>query len=353
MIRIAAGDKLSLKQADITPKGWAVEVRLYAEDPSRGFLPAIGKLTRYREPQGEGVRVDSGVHEGGEISIYYDPMIAKLIGYGKTREVALQNLADGLDDYVIEGLSHNRQFLRHMTDHTAFRKGDFTTGFIADEYPEGYTPGAPDEDVLLTQMRGLAVLMVAEYGDRMAMLGGPQALAKADQRFVTRDEAGETTAIWDRQKKQVEIDGQPLIFDGNPDRHGRLFRGMINDQPVIMQCRHHAARVEVMAGAYRIEVHVLPERMRPYLALMPEQDIGGGAAEICAPMPGLLTKMLISVGDQINPGDDIAVIEAMKMENLLKSDVSGMVGEILANAGETVAADQPLVRLTPPDDADS
>jgi propionyl-CoA carboxylase alpha chain len=346
MIRIAAGDKLSLKQADIKPKGWAVEVRLYAEDPSRGFLPAIGKLTRYREPQGEGVRVDSGVHEGGEISIYYDPMIAKLIGYGKTRDAALQNLADGLDDYVIEGLAHNRQFLRHVADHPAFRQGDFTTAFIAEEYPDGYTPGAPDEALLLAQMRGLAVLMVAEYGDRMAMLGGPQALAKADQQFFTSDEAGETTAIWDRQKKLVEINGQPLIFDRSPDRDARLFRGMINDQPVVMQCRHHAARVEVMAGAYRIEVHILPERMRPYQALMPEQGTGGGAAEICAPMPGLLTKMLVSVGDQINPGDDIAVIEAMKMENLLKSDVSGIIGEIVASAGETIAADQPLVRLT-------
>jgi propionyl-CoA carboxylase alpha chain len=353
MIRIAAGEDLPLKQADITPKGWAVEVRLYAEDPSRGFLPAIGKLTRYREPQGDGIRVDSGVHEAGEISIYYDPMIAKLIGYGKTRDAALQKLAQGLDHYVIEGLAHNRQFLRHVTDHPAFRKGDFTTGFIADEYPDGYTASAPDDAALLLEMRGLAVLMVAQYGDRMAWLGGSEALAKAERQFFVSDAAGEATAIWDRDQQMVEIDGQSLTFEGRPDRDARLFTGTINGKPVVMQCRHHAARVEVMAGAHRIEVHVLPERVRHYQALMPELGAGGGAAEICAPMPGLLSKMLVSVGDQVNPGDDVAVIEAMKMENLLKADVSGMVGEILATAGETVAADQPLVRLTQPDDADS
>jgi len=344
---------LPLKQADITPKGWAVEVRLYAEDPSRGFLPAIGKLTRYREPQGDGIRVDSGVHEAGEISIYYDPMIAKLIGYGKTRDAALQKLAQGLDHYVIEGLAHNRQFLRHVTDHPAFRKGDFTTGFIADEYPDGYTASAPDDAALLLEMRGLAVLIVAQYGDRMAWLGGSEALAKAERQFFVSDAAGEATAIWDRDQQMVEIDGQSLTFEGRPDRDARLFTGTINGKPVVMQCRHHAARVEVMAGAHRIEVHVLPERVRHYQALMPELGAGGGAAEICAPMPGLLSKMLVSVGDQVNPGDDVAVIEAMKMENLLKADVSGMVGEILATAGETVAADQPLVRLTQPDDADS
>ncbi len=353
MIRIAAGEDLPLKQADIAPKGWAVEVRLYAEDPSRGFLPAIGKLTRYREPKGEGIRVDSGVHEAGEISIYYDPMIAKLIGYGNTREAALQKLAHGLDQYVIEGLAHNRQFLRHVTDHPAFRQGDFTTGFIADEYPDGYTPGAPDDAELLAEMRGLAVLMVAQYGDRMALLGGPDALAKAEQYFFISDAAGEIAAIWDREQQAVTLDNQQLVFGGSPDRDARLFRGTINGKSVVMQCRHHAARVEVMAGAHRLEVHVLPQRVRAYQALMPEDGTGSGAGEICAPMPGLLTKMLVSVGDQVNPGDDVAVIEAMKMENLLKADVSGVVGETLAHAGETVAADQPLVRLTQPDDAET
>ena len=341
MFRIANNEKLPFKQGAIKPKGWAIEVRLYAEDPARGFLPAIGQLARYSAPSGDGIRVDSGVHEGGEISIYYDPMIAKLIGYGKTRAEACARLGAGLDAYVIEGLAHNRQFLRHVLGQKDFAKGNFTTNFIAEKYPEGYRPAAPDDANLCAKMRALAVLMVAEYGDRMALISE----GEGETQFTLKDEAGAATAIWHRATQAVEISGKRIKIEGSFNRHSRLFEGTMNGEATVMQCRHHAAKVEIMAGAHRLEVHILPERLKHLQELMPAPETGSGAAEIRAPMPGLLTKILVKTGDKIRAGDDVAVIEAMKMENLLKADEGGIVAEILAEAGEVIATDQTLIRL--------
>ncbi|MGB1036247.1 MAG: biotin/lipoyl-containing protein, partial [Candidatus Puniceispirillales bacterium] len=347
MIRIAAGETLTLTQDKITPKGWAVEVRLYAEDPSRGFLPAIGQLTRYREPDDmTGIRIDSGVHEAGEISIYYDPMIAKVIGYGKTRDAALDYLGAGLDRYVIEGLAHNRQFLRHIIDHPQFRKGDMTTGFIADEYPQGYTPSAPENTDQLAAMRAVAVQLVASRLDRMAAIGG----AVPEREYWLNDAAGTCIAIWDAVTNTVTMDGNVIEITGTPDRDSRRFDGAINGKAMAMQIWHHAARVEIMLGAHKLAVHILPHRISHLQALMLDNTTGSGAVEITAPMPGLMSRIMVSVGDQITAGDDVAVIEAMKMENLLKSTETGIVKEVLVGAGETVAADQPLIILADPAD---
>ncbi|MGB2303959.1 MAG: biotin/lipoyl-containing protein, partial [Candidatus Puniceispirillales bacterium] len=347
MIRIAAGETLALTQDKITPKGWAVEVRLYAEDPSRGFLPAIGQLTRYREPDDmTGIRIDSGVHEAGEISIYYDPMIAKVIGYGKTRDAALDYLGAGLDRYVIEGLAHNRQFLRHIIDHPQFRKGDMTTGFIADEYPQGYTPSAPEDSEQLAAMRAVAVQLVASRLDRMAAIGG----AVPEREYWLNDAAGTCIAIWDAVTNTVTMDGNVMEITGTPDRDSRRFDGAINGKAMAMQIWHHAARVEIMLGAHKLAVHILPRRISHLQAFMLDNTTGSGAVEITAPMPGLMSRIMVSAGDQITAGDDVAVIEAMKMENLLKSTETGIVKEVLVGAGETVAADQPLIILADPAD---
>ena len=316
MIRIAAGETLTLTQDKITPKGWAVEVRLYAEDPSRGFLPAIGQLTRYREPDDmTGIRIDSGVHEAGEISIYYDPMIAKVIGYGKTRDAALDYLGAGLDRYVIEGLAHNRQFLRHIIDHPQFRKGDMTTGFIANEYPQGYTPSSPEDMDQLAAMRAVAVQLVASRLDRMAAIGG----AVPEREYWLNDAAGTCIAIWDAVTNTVTMDGNVIEITGTPDRDSRRFDGAINGKAMAMQIWHHAARVEIMLGAHKLAVHILPRRISHLQAFMLDNTTGSGAVEITAPMPGLMSRIMVSVGDRITACDDVAVIEAMKMENLLKS----------------------------------
>ena len=343
MIRIASGEKLTLKQADIKPQGWAMEARVYAEDPSRGFLPSIGRLTRYQEPSGEGVRVDSGIAEGGEISMFYDPMIAKLITHGKTRGEAIDRLADALDGYVIDGLGHNRQFLRHVCDNADFRAGKMTTGFIGEVYPDGYTPGVA-KDQALGQMRALAVLLVADRMARVAKIGGSIGGGKAETQFRCYDDGGESDAsISFGDDITVMIDGTAYQFTDLPNQSARLFNGQINGQSVQIQYRRQAETVKMMMAADRLDVLVLPARAAAAQALMPVRDDAAGAMQVVAPMPGLLTKLLVKAGDSVNAGDDVAVIEAMKMENLLKADAGGIVAEIHAAEGDNLMVDQPIL----------
>ena len=343
MIRIAAGEKLSLKQSEIKPNGWAMEARVYAEDPSRGFLPSIGRLTRYQEPSGEGVRVDSGIAEGGEISMFYDPMIAKLITHGKTRDEAIDRLAGALDGYVIDGLGHNRQFLRHVCDNADFRKGDMTTGFIAEVYPDGYTPAVASGDAL-GQMRALAVLLVADRMARVARIGGGINGGQVETQFRCYDDGGEVEAsVRFDDAITINIDGTDYQFEDLPNQSARLFQGTINGKTVQIQYRRRAETVHMMMAADRLDVLVLPARAAAAQALMPVRDDTAGAKQVVAPMPGLLTKLLVKAGDSVNAGDDVAVIEAMKMENLLKADAGGVVAEIHAAEGDNLMVDQAIL----------
>ena len=346
MIRIASGEKLTLKQEAIKPKGWAMEARVYAEDPSRGFLPSIGRLTRYQEPSGEGVRVDSGIAEGGEISMFYDPMIAKLITHGKTREEAIYRLADALDSYVIDGLGHNRQFLRHVCDNKAFRKGDMTTGFIGEVYPEGFTPPQASGKALAV-MRAFSTLLIADRMARVAAIGG----GKMVSAFRLYDGAGEADGHFDLgEAVTITVDGEAFEFSDWPDQSSRLFEGSINGQAVRIQYQRKAETVAMMMGYEALSVLVLPARMAAAQALMPVADTTKGAKQVVAPMPGLLTKLLVAAGNTVNAGDDVAIIEAMKMENLLKADAGGVVAEIHAAEGENLMVDQPILSFA--DDSD-
>ena len=348
MIRIAAGEKLSLSQKDIKPKGWAMEARVYAEDPSRNFLPSIGPLKRYAEPAGEGIRVDSGIADGGEISMFYDPMIAKLISHGKDRLEAIDRLAGALDRYVIEGPGHNRQFLRHVCDHPQYRSGDMTTAFIGDEYPEGYTPGAPEGEMRLNVL-ALAALVVAERQARIMAIGG--GMPETQWQLYAGDEMVEARVTLDGgdQAAHIEIDGQTMVFGQLPNLSARLYDGQINGKSVAIQYRKMAETVSLMAGATTLDVLVLPARAVAAQALMPARDTGSGAARISAPMPGLLSRLVVKVGDTVAPGDDVAVIEAMKMENLLKADRGGVVAEIHAAEGDSLAVDQPILSFAQED----
>ena len=369
MIRIANGEKLTLSQKDIKPKGWAVEARVYAEDPSRNFLPSIGRLERYKEPEGKSIRVDSGVSEGGEISMHYDPMIAKIIAHGKSRIDAINCLADGLDRYVIDGLGNNRQFLRHVCSNPQFIKGDMTTGFIAEEYPDGYTPDAPVGADLLA-MRGLACVLVAGRMRRLMAIGGAGGGIGGDIRggasgsakgstggstggsaietdFILYDEVGEVEACIDFNGAGVSVKfgKDNLTFEPAPDPAQRLYCGKVNGKPVAIQYRRRDESVHLMAGASALNVKVLPLRAASAQARMPKRDNSSQSAMILAPMPGLLTRLLVKAGDSVAAGDDVAVIEAMKMENLLKSDSKGVVEEVMVAEGDSLTVGQPIIRF--------
>ena len=343
MIKIAAGERLTLKQSAIKPKAWAIEARLYAEDPKRGFLPSIGRLMRYQEPEGKGIRTDSGIAEGGEISMFYDPMIAKLIGYGKTRSEAIGRLAFALDRYVLHGLEHNRQFLRSVCDNPRFKKGDMTTEFIAEEYPNGHMPEAPKGEAL-HHMRAVAALLVADKEARQMAIGG----GDADKDFILYDSEGESKASVEiaNNSGSVRIGKKTYAFDSLPNLASRIFMGNINKKEVAIQyARQEDETLTVMAGASALQVKVLPLRAAEAETLMPIREASNSGTAILAPMPGLLTKLLVEVGDNVAPGDDVAIIEAMKMENLLKADSGGVVDKIMAAEGDRLNVDQEIIRF--------
>jgi propionyl-CoA carboxylase alpha chain len=341
MIRVAAGEKLTVAQDDIVADGWAIEARVYAEDPARGFLPSIGQLIRYREPRGDSVRVDSGVEEGGEISMYYDPMIAKLVAHAPTREAAITRLHLALDHYEIDGIASNRQFLAAVLENDAFRSGDLTTGFIAAEFDGDFMAGPPDAKA----SSGLAALGVAIA----ALQEEDRHFAVPGREFVAIDQTGgrmmvEVVKLTNIAAKLV-VDGRTIVVSGRIRSPVHLFDGTINEEPVAVQVRQSGHRITLTRGAARLALTVLPARFAPMLGHMPAPDEGAGADEITAPMPGQITRLLVAVGDEIRKGQDVAIIEAMKMENVLSSEAGGTVRSIEVAIGDNLNVDDLIMSL--------
>ena len=346
MIRVAAGEKLDLTQDDIKPNGWAIEARVYAEDPARGFLPSIGQLTRYREPVGEGVRVDSGVAEGGEISMYYDPMIAKLVTHAPTRDEAIDRLHLALDHYEIDGITSNRQFLSAVLENSAFKAGNLTTGFIAAEFDGDFVADAPAgtaADDLVALGAAIAALQIEERNP-----GSP------DRIFIIIDQTGrrydvEVEAVTNREA-MVVVDGRHYALFGRLRRPIGLFDGTINEEPVAVQVRGTGHDIALTRGSHRLAAKILPARFGPMLSLMPPATDGAGADEIVAPMPGQITRILVEVGDEVQAGQDVAIIEAMKMENILTSEARGTVTSIEVGIGDNLNVDDLILSLDLADD---
>ena len=341
MIRIAAGEELTIQQADVTPKGWAMEARLYAEDPERGFLPSIGQLTRYQEPLGPGVRVDSGVTEGGAISMFYDPMISKLIAFAPDRDAAIDRLHLALDHYEIDGIASNRQFLAAVLENDNFRRGDITTGFIDSEFDGGFTAPVPDgEAKVMMQALGTAIV-ASQMASRN--VGHP------DREFVITDQTGTATnSAWHIDadgRSVVEIDSKKYHIGGTVVAPIHLFDGTINEVPLAIQVRLNGHHLSLTNGSSRLVLDVLPRRFAAMLAHMPARDEGAGADRITAPMPGQITQILVAEGDPILPGQDVAIIEAMKMENVLKADATGSVKKIHVGVGENLNVDDLIMSL--------
>ena len=346
MIRVAAGEQLGLTQDDITPNGWAIEARVYAEDPARGFLPSIGQLTRYREPVGEGVRVDAGVAEGGHISMYYDPMIAKLVTHASSRDEAIDRLHLALDHYEIDGISSNRQFLSAVLENSAFKAGNLTTGFIAAEFDGDFVAEAP-ADAAATDLVALGTAIAAlQIEERNP--GSP------DRTFIVIDQTGrqydvEVEAVTNREA-MVVVDGRHHALSGWLRRPVGLFDGTINEEPVAVQVRGTGYDIALSRGSHRLAAKILPARFGPMLSLMPPAAEGAGADEIFAPMPGKITRIMVEVGDEVQAGQDVAIIEAMKMENILTSETRGTVTSIEVGIGDNLNVDDLILSLDLADD---
>jgi len=358
MIRVAAGEKLAFTQDDVKLNGCAVEARVYAEDPYRGFLPSTGRLVRYsppkqsppREAGGEQtiVRVDDGVFEGGEVSMFYDPMIAKLVTWGPTRIEAIDAQVAALDSFEIDGIGDNIDFLSALMQHERFRSGNITTGFIAEEYPEGFH-GAPADDALVADLAAIAGLVAASHETRAALidgqLGGP---VYPDGDYVVRvsgDEFAVAVEPYDggllvSVDGEEEIDvvadyvpGQRLIvadLDGR-ERIVRIAKEGRGWRFTTRGCRHH---VEVLAPHIAELSRHMIEKVAPDMSRF-----------LLAPMPGLLTKLDVKVGDKVEAGQAIAVIEAMKMENILRATKTTTVKATPAAAGQSLAVDEVIVEF--------
>lgn len=341
MIRVAADEKLSITQDDIVADGWAIEARVYAEDPARGFLPSIGQLTRYREPAGDSVRVDSGVEEGGEISMYYDPMIAKLVAHAPTRDAAMDRLHLALDHYEIDGIASNRQFLSAVLENEAFRSGNLTTGFIAEEF-DGDFVAVPPEAAQSARLTALGTAIVALRQDE-------RHFGQDGRDFVVIDQAGTRTHVvvagLSNTQAELVVDGKTVVINGLIRGPVHLFDGTINEEPVAVQVRQHGHLISLTRGSSRLALSVLPARYAAMLDHMPAAAEGAGADEIAAPMPGQITKLLVEIGDEVQAGQDVAIIEAMKMENVLSSEARGSVKSIEVKIGDNLNVDDIIMTL--------
>ena len=349
MLRVAAGETLPITQADITPNGWSIEARLYAEDSARGFLPSTGQLLRYRAPQGEGVRADSGVAEGGMISMFYDPMIAKLIATAPTRPEAIDKLRLALDHYQVAGVATNRQFLSSILSDADFRSGDITTGFIAEKYGDAFVADAP----AATVCENLAALAVCFYGRVQARLHYDDN-EQLDYVAVLNGNDTPVHLHWARVRgaDQVRLgDGRTVRVTGalvQPvSKTGLLFDGTIDEIPVAIQIEADDHYFTLHAGAHSLSLRLYPAHAADYIAHMPEPQTGLADNIVAAPMPGLLTSVLVAVGDRVEQGQDVAIIEAMKMENVLSAGMSGTIEAIEAATGANLNVDDIILTITP------
>jgi propionyl-CoA carboxylase alpha chain len=338
MIRVAAGEKLPFQQKDVKLDGWAVEARLYAEDPFRNFLPSTGRLVKYREPApGADVRVDTGVYEGGEISMFYDPMIAKLCTYGKTRIDAIERMRRALDEFYVRGVSHNVPFLAALMAHPRFREGRLTTNFIAEEFKGGFTAAhlPPRDPAMLAG--------VAAVSDRIkaARLGIMQ-----DNRVVmlNRDPVA-LTVTGSGSNFVVDVGGRHLAIETDWSPSEPLMHAKVDGQAVVVQIDAVGSGWRLIHEGGQAEALVLTPRQAELYALMPVKAAPDTSKFLLSPMPGLLASVAVGEGQEIKTGEVLAVVEAMKMENVLRATRDGTVKTLHAKAGDSLRVDQKIIEF--------
>ncbi len=349
MIRVAAGEKLPFAQKDVKLNGWAMECRINAEDPFRNFLPSTGRLTRYLPPaEADGVRVDTGVYEGGEISMYYDSMIAKLIVHAASRDQAIARMRDALNAFVIRGVSSNIAFQSALMQHPRFQSGKFNTGFIAEEFPRGFSAESlVHEDPLL--LAAVAAFARRRYIGRAIRTSG-------QLRGHERKVGSEWTVLMGERKFELALAsieggyaishaGQTCELKSDWKLGELLFRGTWNGEPVCLQIERLGLRYRVTHWGTQADMMVMTAHAAHLLALMPEKPKPDLSKFLLSPMPGLLTDMPLKPGQEVKAGEKLAAIEAMKMENILKADQDCVVAEVLAKQGDSLAVDQPIARF--------
>jgi len=353
MIRSAAGEKLTIKQGDVKLDGWAVESRIYAEDPYRGFLPSTGRLVRYQPPkEGEhdGIRVrnDTGVYEGGEISIYYDPMIAKLCTHAATRTVAIDAMAEALDQFRIEGINHNIDFLAAIMHSPRFREGRLTTGFIAEEYPDGFH-GVPLDDVHARRFAAAAVATKIVRTIRAGAISGSLNGAHApgsDFRVTLGDR---TLEVKDASLKNgmlhATIDG--VHYSARVDWHpgDAIMRIGEGSEVCAIQISRLHGSYRLRQGGTSVFATVRSRVAAELAALMPKKVAADTSRLLLCPMPGLVVSVNVSEGQEVKTGETLAVVEAMKMENVLTAERDGTIKKINAKKGDSLALDDVILEF--------
>ena len=345
MIRVAAGEPLAFTQDDVRLNGWAVETRIYAEDPYRGFLPSTGRLVRYRPPaEGKGVRVDDGVREGGEVSMFYDPMIAKLITCGDTREAAIDRQIEALDRFEVEGLGHNIDFLSALMQHPRFRSGALTTGFIAEEYPDGFH-GAPPSPELMARLAIVAATIAARQAERAMRISGQLNGAPpvgADWTVQARGSEHRVTL----GDGQASIDGRALSATVPYTPGDRLVEAMIDGQPLSVRVQKlRAGRWRLIARGAAHDLQVTRPHIAELAHYMIEKAPPDTSKFLLCPMPGLLTQLHVAPGDRVEAGQPLAVVEAMKMENILRAERAATVKTANFAPGDSLAVDAAILEF--------
>jgi propionyl-CoA carboxylase alpha chain len=354
MIRVAAGERLSFGQDDVKLDGWAIESRLYAEDPYRNFLPSTGRLTRYRPPvesrtEDAAVRNDTGVFEGGEISMFYDPMIAKLCTWGPTRAEAIEGMRNALDAFEVEGIGHNLPFLAAVMDHPRFVSGNITTAFIAEEYPEGFAGVTPDAGTLRL-LAAVAAHMKILKEERAARISGampnhrrrvePDWVVFLGRQFfpvhVVETDFGTEVTFEDEDTVRVNADW--TLGD-------RLFRGTVDGHPMIVKVDFVRGGARLRYRGADLKAVVRTPRQAELFALMPEKLPPDTSRLLLCPMPGLVVRIEVEVGQEVQEGQALCTIEAMKMENILRAERKGVVAQVNVAAGDSLAVDAVIMEF--------
>jgi propionyl-CoA carboxylase alpha chain len=352
MIKVAAGENLPLTQEEVVLHGSAIESRVYAENPFRDFLPSTGRLVTYRPPGVEPgrVRVDSGVYEGGEISMYYDPMISKLITWGEDRHTAISFMRDALDEYLIRGIKHNLSFLAAIMAHPRFHAGRLSTNFIAQEYPDGFryqdvvqeSPALPV--IVLSVMHRL-------YMDRAARLSGQLAGYERrvlDDWVVIIGDSYHSVRVKPFQARgehHVEYEGEKYVILTDWSFCQPLFRCTINGRHCCFQVKRRGIRYSVSHRGLRTDGMVMTPRAAQLHRVMPSKKKTDMSGYLLAPMPGLLVKLSVEPGESVKTGQELAIIEAMKMENVLRAPHDGVVARIVAGLGDSLTVDQIILEF--------